>query len=519
MAALAVLLVPASEAAAAKKVPAPVITHVSPMSAKVGQTLLITGKNFRRGKRRNSVGFKADGRAVVFAKSDVSTTRRIYVKLPKGLQSVMTTKAGVATATRFRLRILAGRFGAHYTATKLSPVIGPAPAAASVPGGTNPVGQTGSTGSAGGSGSTGGTTTAPVDNRGPEGDCDNDGIKNADETDDDNDLLPDTLENTIGTDGCNADSDGDGAIDGYEYQSAIDLNDDTYQNPQESLPYPGKRPYPNPLYADATVDYDGDGLDTLDEQALWKYTWNVNHTAARTLTPLSYSAGKQYSLSIVAATYDKEYDFLTWASGHGYRTVDLSNQAGWTFADGTTPLPSGTHSYGLLDVDRSGSESAAELTHLDSYPDGYLSDNERDEDADGLSNYDETRGRLQSDYWKACYSKEPPFTVTYAGTSAVDPDSDGDGVLDGADDQDHDDIPNVMEVSRWAASHLDDSIGTCDPDPTLDSSDRAHHANVYGMVNPFNPCEPNLNSRTCPKVIGFTDVPAPFTGPYWWALQ
>ena len=35
---------------------------------------------------------------------------------------------------------------------------------------------------------------------------------------------------------------------------------------------------------------------------------------------------------------------------------------------------------------------------------------------------------------------------TYAGTDLVDADTDGDGVRDGADDQDHDDIPNIMEL-------------------------------------------------------------------------
>ena len=39
--------------------------------------------------------------------------------------------------------------------------------------------------------------------------------------------------------------------DGYEYQSAVDLNDDEYQSPNDVLPYPGKRPYPNPLFTDA----------------------------------------------------------------------------------------------------------------------------------------------------------------------------------------------------------------------------------------------------------------------------
>ena len=67
--------------------------------------------------------------------------------------------------------------------------------------------------------------------------------------------------------------------DGFEYQSAIDLN-----NGVGSLPYPGKRPYPNPLNGDANTDYDGDGLTAAQEHALWRY---VGPNAL----PLSYSAG------------------------------------------------------------------------------------------------------------------------------------------------------------------------------------------------------------------------------------
>ena len=83
---------------------------------------------------------------------------------------------------------------------------------------------------------------------------------NRDETDDDKDLLTDGQEQAIGTDPCAADSDGDGVEDGYEYQSARDLNDDEHQQPNAYLPYPGKRPYPNALFKDAGVDYDGDVL-------------------------------------------------------------------------------------------------------------------------------------------------------------------------------------------------------------------------------------------------------------------
>ena len=95
-------------------------------------------------------------------------------------------------------------------------------------------------------------------------------------SDDDNDLLDDATENRLRLVGCDMDSDDDGVEDGYEYQSARDLNDDRYQgDPNEITPYPAKRPYPNPLFADASVDYDGDSLTLAEEQALWKYTYEA----------------------------------------------------------------------------------------------------------------------------------------------------------------------------------------------------------------------------------------------------
>ena len=115
----------------------------------------------------------------------------------------------------------------------------------------------------------------------------------------DNDLLSDAVEAELSKllDACRADTDGDGVEDGYEYQSALDLNDDRYQGePSLVQPYPVKRPYPNPLFKDAQFDYDGDSLTLAEEQALWKYTYEVNHSATRTLEPLSYTDGMQHSV-------------------------------------------------------------------------------------------------------------------------------------------------------------------------------------------------------------------------------
>ena len=62
----------------------------------------------------------------------------------------------------------------------------------------------------------------------------------------------------------------------------------------------------------------------------------------------------------------------------------------------------------------------------------------------------------------------------------LDPDTDGDGVPDGADDLDHDDVPNAVELRRddtgYHVEHRFDSIAS----------------------NPMDPCDPNINSRTCP---------------------
>ena len=86
-----------------------------------------------------------------------------------------------------------------------------------------------------------------------------------------------------------------------------------------------------------------------------------------------------------------------------------------------------------------------------------LWDDERDADGDGLSNWDEQRGKFTVAWWAAMFDGEPAEEgVSVSGLTFLDvedlpnrdalakPDMDGDGVLDGADDHDHDGLSNPV---------------------------------------------------------------------------
>src|SRR5215210_780337 len=453
-----------ADASAKKKAKPPVITRVAPMQVAIGQKLEIRGRYFRRGRNRNTVVFKRTGGRAIFVKADVGTTKLLRLTVPAKLKSALATRNGAPVPTRFRLRVLSKKFGRRFTSLSRSPVVGP-----ELP-----------------------PTPATPPRAADDGDCDGD-------------LLSDADELRYKTDGCKADSDGDGVSDGYEIQSAIDLNDDEYQVAQAVLPYPEKRPYPNALFADAGTDYDGDSLTLGEEFSLW--TAYRDHDG---LDPLIYSDGNQYSLYNRDGAghrpgtprhdpFAKQVDFLNWATGAGYMNVTWNGS-----------------SYDLRDFNHDGSVSAtrevngaepeyysSEQYYYDFDSDGKLSDDERDEDADGLTNFDEAHGRLTPGYWSGCYTGEAPFGVAYAGTNIVDPDSDGDGVRDGADDQDHDDLSNLAEMSRNAASgHR--VVGPCN------AEDADKLAPDAGRVNPFNPCLPDPASRTCSRHPGLSGSAAPF---------
>jgi hypothetical protein len=488
MAAAAALLVPAAAGTAtadAKR--APVVKRVAPKKVFVGETMTIHGRHFRRGVNKNMVAFKRKGAKVVLAPAQKGTTKLLKVELPKRLEKVLLVQNGTPIETRLQVRVMSSRFGKRYTRRAKSPLVGPErPPAPPKPKRAN-----------------------------PNGDCDGDGQINRVDTDDDNDLLSDTTEPALNKllDACNADTDGDGVEDGYEYQSARDLNDDEHQSSNNYTPYPRKLPYPNPLDGeDAATDHDGDALTLLEEFRLWNFAASAG--APRTLERLTYSAGEQFSASnraggtgnrvpwLAAAGYDKQAEFMNWASANGYASVRLSHLSDVEYWQGGA-------TYDIRDFDRDGNVESAgqwdEATYYNSLGGTMLDDSERDEDADGLSNWAETRGCMHQGYWNSLYVKESPYYLTYEGTNLDDPDTDGDGVRDGADDQDHDDVPNMMECSRSLAADWAQDIPGASPGPTLPGA-----RPLEGWVNPFNPCLPYTRSRSCGQIVTINDGWAPF---------
>jgi hypothetical protein len=238
---LTALLAVASVAHA--ETPRPYVKSVSPLRATVGEVMTVRGYYFIPGYAENTVVLVARDGHVSYVKSEYSTKKRITIHVPAKVQRILNVVNGSPTATRFRVKVIAKRPSRLGRGALSEPVIGP---------------DLG-------------------------GDCDKDGIPNPTDADDDNDLLPDTVEAKIGTNPCAADSDGDHLLDSWEYLSALDLN-------RNALPYPGKRAYPNPLFADANVDYDGDGLPAWAEHAMW---WAGGHHY-----PLDYSDGDQTTVDV-----------------------------------------------------------------------------------------------------------------------------------------------------------------------------------------------------------------------------
>ena len=93
------------------------------------------------------------------------------------------------------------------------------------------------------------------------------------------------------------------------------------------------------------------------------------------------------------------------------------------------------------------------------------------------------------------YNNETPYYLDYLGTDHDDPDSDGDGVRDGADDwttttsrtMESSRLRRLRAVGRGARRARRTRMPPKPPD--------TNHASEYGRVNPFNPCLPNRQVR------------------------
>lgn len=412
----------------------PEITRVTPMRLGVGQTLVVRGRNFKPRPKRNTVIFRApDGRSA-FVKPRRASRGKLVLKLPASVARLLTVRDSAQQPTRLKLRVLAGKFS-RFTPRRLSPVV---------------------TGvRVGGDGK-----QLPV-------------CKSS--ADHDRDLIPNSEELIYKTDPCLADTDGDGMTDGWELYAARDLN-------LKAVPYPGKRPFPNPLDpSDATVDFDGDGLPAFEEFRLWDYTGrsflaaNVGGIGAG--SPLGYSDGTVFS-----------------------RPAETPATPHWRGPSFGIPAPT---------------ESFPEIYDYDGDP--AWSDDERDADADGLSNWVESvRGPGRPSWWQRFWAQEKFASLNigawpkaipgcdqapghygarpFADLDPADPDVDGDTLLDGEDDQDNDDYSNLTELTEVALGATQTVCGA----PGVPAVPRGGEP---WIVNAFNPCAPDPDSRTCPRIL------------------
>lgn len=425
--AAAAALVPAAAADAAKPAPYPSVSKIEPRNLGIGDTLTITGRNFVAGAKKNTVVFKRDGKRALFVKAAQATPTKLTVVVPESVRKALGKRNGVAVPSLFRVRVLSRRFAKSYSAKDLSPRIGPRSVGDVIKALDAEATRVGATATA-----PGGSTPTP-----PPADCDRDGVLDPSDADDDNDGLTDAFELSIRTGTCAADSDGDGMSDAWEYTSAVDLN-------AFNLPYPGKRPHPNPLDgSDRDIDFDGDGLTAAQEHRLWVVFGGG-------VLPLNYSDGTQATGRTVPAPTD----------------------------------PALAH----LDV-----------AHRGQAPDGVLSDDERDADGDKLGNLVEAKHQMQTSWWTSVVpfaaDTQYPLMGSYDGTDFADRDTDGDGVQDGDDDQDFDGWSNVIEFDAGRPPTYDAATGTWRP-------------RLY--THPFNPCLPDVTSRTCALYVPVANQDKPY---------
>jgi len=442
---------------------APTIKSIHPLSLRIGQKLTIRGANFVRGKKKNTVVFMGAGKRVVWVKADTATTKTISVKLPDTLAALLTNHSGSLVSTRLQVRVISKRSVRAFTKLSKSPKVSPKNSSAVAP-----------------------TSCVPHPSN-PASDVDGD-------------MLPDALEVALKTDPCKYDSDGDGVSDGYEYQSALDLNRNANSS---AIPWPAatKKPYPNPLDpSDANTDFDGDSLTLLEEYQA-SFAWKIGIDPAHILqTFLPYAPNPNPNNNVMVVSYS-DGDQTTNAGPSGNPMGDPTGPAAPTDRNGQATYDvngdgviDGNDTWGFVDLDQDGNFTSGEYVSWFNYTgQSFLADDEKDIDGDGLSNYDEAHGPLSGPNWwlvDAISKNDGTYPIPYVGTNWLDRDSDGDGLPDGSDDQDHDGYTNIEE---------DYSLYVAGPFMAYAAS---HNAPIN--VHAFNPCMPNTMSPACTRhpVVG-----------------
>jgi hypothetical protein len=395
---------------------------------------------------------------VVWVKADSASNKTITVKLPDTLAAILTNSAGSLLATRLQVRVISKKSAHAFTKLSKSPKVGPKNSSA-----------------------TGPTSCVPNPSN-PASDVDGD-------------MLPDALEVGLKTDPCKYDTDGDGVSDGYEYQSALDLNRNANSS---AIPWPSasKKPYPNPLDgSDANLDFDGDSL-TLTEEYKASFAWKIGIDPGRILqTFLPYAPSPNPNNNVMVVSYS-DGDQSTNPGASGNPIGDPTGPAAPSSAGGQASYDvngdgviDSNDTWGFIDLNADGHFNGGEFVSWFNYTgQPFLTDDEKDIDGDGLSNYDETHGPLSGPSWwlqDALSKNDGTYPLPYSGTDWLTRDTDGDGLPDGSDDQDHDGYTNIEEdygayiagpFTAWANAN-----------------------NSLVNVHAFNPCLPNKMSPACTR--------------------
>ncbi|HUQ11927.1 MAG TPA: hypothetical protein VM146_16550 [Steroidobacteraceae bacterium] len=260
--------------------------------------------------------------------------------------------------------------------------------------------------------------------------------------DSDGDGLTNAQEDTLGTGRNNADSDGDGANDGAEVGGNVN----------------------------APVDSDGDGTPNVLESSV---TDTDGDGVANQLDPANNNPCVPNANSTPCLALDSDGDGLTNGQEN---TIGSDRNNVDTDGDGTNDGGEiGGNPNAPMDTDGDGTPNVLESSSADSDGDGVVNQND-------FANNNPCVPNANSGACLAADSDGDLLTNAQEdalGTSRGNPDTDGDGMNDGADagDSDGDGIPNALESS----------VTDSDSDGVANQND----------PNNTNPCVPNSSNAAC----------------------